>query len=534
MDRITWFPHRIAARDLRILEDVPGVQVTSSGDEAVVTVPLNAAQAKVVRGIAYRYGLPLPHRPDHYHEPLLEGLYPHQQEAALRALKWGGLLLADDMGLGKTRTAIAVGLATEGRKIIVAPSFTRASWLAELRRCGIERVNVLRSRNLDHPSYDPTCEWTWVHYEILDAWQPLLSLRGGGRGRLGILIVDEAHWIKSTRAKRTQSIFALGATARRRLLLTGTPIPNRPRELYPLVTLLDGPGSWGSLHAFRVRYCGAYRDTYGWVDEGPTHTEELRERLGERYLRRTGADIGTELPSLQLRVLECSLPKAAAAHQERRPLKRILEALLAHRAGRDTLALIADLRSRTSRFKAKAVVEHLHHLHREAEVSHSVVFVHERATTTLLATSLRSAGVRAFRVAGDLTTGAREDEITLWRDRGGVLVATYGTLREGVTLTEATHCVIYDLDWVPATMLQAQKRIHRIGQRRQCHVWYAVAANSVDTILAANLLLKAGVIDGTLAITDARVLLDQLDLERYAPHTDMEAWAEELVREEKT
>src|SRR5690606_10658667 len=97
--------------------------------------------------------------------------------------------------------------------------------------------------------------------------------------------------------------------ARRRLALTGTPIPNRPIEVYPLLHWLD-PETWKSKFSFATRYCAARkqhvgRGRFAWDFSGASNLGELQDRLRSTIMvRRLKSEVLTELPPKRRQVVE--------------------------------------------------------------------------------------------------------------------------------------------------------------------------------------------------------------------------------------
>jgi SNF2 family DNA or RNA helicase len=123
----------------------------------------------------------------------------------------------------------------------------------------------------------------------------------------------------------------------------------------------------------------------------------------------------------------------------------------------------------------------------------------------------------------------RDNSVRDFQENGGLLVATYGALAEGVTLTAARAIVLHDLDWKMSTILQAEARIHRLGQTRGCMSTWMIAEDSIDVILARALLRKAEVIEQTLGIDAPAKAVDELELSTIAGYTEMEAWARDVL-----
>lgn len=478
--------------------------------------------------------------------PAAASLKPWQVEASNKALCESVLLLADDMGLGKTRAAaVAAHISTleSGRPVvIVGPAYAREVWRSELEKTGLLTAPTdwcaLKTRDFDDPSYSATARWIYCHYDIAQAWGTHFTSRPHHL-RPGAVIIDEAHWVKEHKAGRSQGAALIAAVASMRILLTGTPIENRPSELWHLLTILCGKGSFGTFTQFRERYCGAYRGHFGWVDREPTHIDELRQRIAPIYLRRTVEDIGPNLlPPLSRQSIVTTLTDAqrekhdAIAHSV--PLEELVQALVQGRAGEQTIKLIDRLRKVTSQAKLsttkKFVVELL-------EQGRSVVvFCWMRETVQNLVETFTRSEFRlltegVYRVDGNMPQKEREAAVAGFQFGGhtsgmpAVLVATYGTLREGVTLTRADNVVLHDMDWKTSVILQAEKRVHRMTQDRPCTSSWMLAENSIDTMFAKVLSMKADYIEKTLGITASTEAVDEVGLREIAPSFDPAEWA---------
>lgn len=475
-----------------------------------------------------------PHRP----------LYSHQGAGVEFLVTRGGGICADQMGLGKTTTAIvaaerlAQAESPHSARLIIAPGFTRDVWLRELLALGAisrpEEFCAVRSRNPMDASFRPTeASWWFVHYEIAADWASRLVTNA--RGRPVVAIVDEAHWIKNGKSQRAKGASVAAGSATCRILLSGTPLLNRPSELWSLLSVLDGPRSWGSPIEFRQRYCGAFHDGHGWQDGiMPTNQDELRERLSRRYLRRTVDEASLDLPELSRQAYTVDQDDPTLRAEERDlidsvgGLSAILDALDRGAFGADVLRALARLSKITSRLKMRATAEHLRSLIAQGEAV--VCFVHERATAEQLGRALIDGlEPQAFVATGDVPQAVRDEMVSRFQagERMAV-IATYGAMREGVTLHRARSVVLHDLSWRPADVLQAEARVHRIGQRRACVSTWMMLTDSFDTLLARTLITKAQRIASTLGDRTAADAAEQLGLAGFTG-TSIEDEAARLI-----
>jgi len=263
--------------------------------------------------------------------------------------------------------------------------------------------------------------------------------------------------------------------------------------------MITGNGSWGSAIDFIQRYAGAVYNGHGYVPQIPTYVEELQARMEPYYLRRTIEDVKFDLPALSRNIVEASWEDARLGVQTkkkhgvllRRHLAQISVALREGRISHDVLSVLSNLRVQTSMAKVPATVEMVQELRAAGE--NIVVFTWTvdaaNAIARALETTRNDADLLGPPTAAQVCTGdvsqlKRDEMVASFQEHGGILVATYATLSEGVTLTKARFVVLHDLDWTPSTIEQAEKRIHRIGQNNACVSTWIVLRDSVDELLA--------------------------------------------------
>ena len=152
---------------------------------------------------------------------------PFQRAGISYALGRGATLFGDEMGLGKTIMAIGVINATRPETVRVGcPASLKLNWRNELERWLVNERHIDIVNGGGHP-FPATPDVVVINFDVLTKHAAELHTR-----QWGLVIIDEAHYCKNPKAKRTKA--ALAIQAERKLLLTGTPIPNRPIELQPL------------------------------------------------------------------------------------------------------------------------------------------------------------------------------------------------------------------------------------------------------------------------------------------------------------
>ncbi len=491
-----------APADFDCLNEIPGVQASWNHELGIghVDASDNAWRTDVMRDLweavqdgvadADALGL-LPDPPTPWQSK--RTLYPHQEAGVRFLLENGGGLLADEMGLGKSTTALVAAqsvLQAQGGDrplLIVAPSYTRATWRRECLATGVidseEDFWSMTGRKGEGANY-AAAVW-FCHYEIVDDWS--MSIYVNERGRPGAVILDEVHWAKNPKTKRGKAAALVAGLAPFTAALTGTPLANRPGELWNALTAVCGSKSFGSRFEFRVRYCGASHNGRAWVDGGVTNVAELRQRLGNVYLRRTKADVAIDLPPLRrdLRILE-DVETGVELNADQ--IRQIYNIFIYGGGGRESLRLLSKLRKDTSAAKMKATADMVAGAVQAGESC--VVFTWQRATANRLAKLLVKRGVHDA-VVGVVHGGVSDAERQLRLEEAAsiavlepnVLVATLDSLKEGVTLTWATRVYLHDFSWVPSDMLQAEARLHRISQDSPVVSTWVALDRSMDMLI---------------------------------------------------
>src|SRR6187402_3201892 len=178
----------------------------------------------------------------HIRCPADQELWDFQKASISYALQQNNTLVADQPGLGKTPIAICYANEIGARRVLcVVPANIRGQWEKRIRQWTTMPwpytvYPIYHGRHGVHP----TANWTIISYDL--ARQPAL-LSALCKGTYDLLVLDEAHMLKNEESKRTRAVFgcdfdpvreALAPRCGAIMTLTGTPLPNRPREAYVL------------------------------------------------------------------------------------------------------------------------------------------------------------------------------------------------------------------------------------------------------------------------------------------------------------
>ena len=254
---------------------------------------------------------------------LAQGLFPHQIEGVAFLLGRRRAILADDMGLGKTRQAIVAmrHAAPPGPYLVVCPASVKHNWAREISIASPHAsIHIVGRDTRALEGHD----WVVINYDVLAKHVGVLA-RQPWTG----LVFDEAHYLKNHRSARSRLARQLADDAKRRVdpepavyLLTGTPLTNRPRDLFVLLQLVGHPLGRSFL-SFARRYCAAERNAFGWQTGGASNIEELTVQLHGVMLRRSKDQVLALPPKLRT-WLPVDVPKGTGV----RDMRKVVELLV--------------------------------------------------------------------------------------------------------------------------------------------------------------------------------------------------------------
>ena len=434
------------------------------------------------------------------------------------------------MGLGKTRQSVlAIQHAVpDGPWLVVCPASVKQNWKREIHLAtgvGDTPVAIVDRKN---PAPPPRWRgWIIVNYDILKTH--LSDLRPH---TFAGIVFDEAHYLKnhtSQRSKATRSLMeAIDKAGADPVVhcLTGTPLTNRPRDLFPLLQLVKHPLGRSFL-SFAKRYCDAVKGDYGWITDGASNIEELTVQLHGIMLRRRKDDV-LDLPPKLRSWFTVDIPDSTG----RREAKKFLQAIIdAHEQKHEKASVessvalmgkLAPARKKIAIAKVKNSIEFVDGILDQGEKV--VVYSCYTPPTEMF---MEHFGDAARMLTGKTSTNLRQGIVDEFQndDSVRVLVANIIAGGVGINLTAARHVVFNDLDWVPANHWQAEDRAYRIGQTGTVNVYYFAAAGTLDEfvgeILKAKSAIVAAVVEGESLATEGAETSDVLEeLRRLVATTD--------------
>lgn len=479
-------------------------------------------------------------------------LMAYQVEGVNRILSQDKLYLGDDPGLGKTAQIINAARKLPASTLakgvlLIVPASLRINWHREWEiwdgpDCELHVLSY-QAATKDAQKTCPSLLSKWwrdpANQDIIN--MKLLPHFELGKAEVGVLertwglaVFDEAHALKSTKSQRGRALVKSvykeedsnmrehwartpGVRAERLVFLSGTPILNRPSDIFPLLRHLDDK-EWSSKTRFEQRYCDAKVDKWGrWDASGLSNAKELREKLKPYLLRRRKKDVLTQLPAKRRQVIELELGK-----RDTKLTTKLMSELLGLGdsdiltdndldmiwtvKGMDQLDgklqdHVASIRRDVGKAKVKPFIETLIEQDGlDILPDKLVVFAHHREVIEQITDGLNTKGIKAAAYYGGMNDSDK-DAVVQGFQKGDLQVFVGSIMAAGVglTLTAADTCMILEPSYIPAENTQAEDRLHRIGAQKPVLIQYIAAANTLDARVLSLVVSKMEMISEVLS-----------------------------------
>lgn len=426
--------------------------------------------------------------------------YKFQRRAIHKINRFEGrALIAHDPGLGKTITSLlwAVEHPLVKPIIVVCPASIKYQWEREAKsKFGMRSVVIegmkANPRILGH------CNLYIINYEILKVWWPLiLTLKPK------LLILDEGHYCSNSRAKRSKIAKKLSIEIQHLLILTGTPISNRPIEIWQLVNMIN-PSKFPSRFSFGMRWCNGKKDRFGWDFSGSSHLDELRSILKRTCMSRVlKHSVLKDLPKKTSTVI----PVKLSDEKEYLEAKDNYSTWLGSRFHKGriipasraiAITKMGHLLRLTAKLKLKPIMEWIDNFLEESE-SKLVCFAVNRFVIKELKERYGDLGVV---VNGEVIGRDRQRAIDSFVHRkktrlflGNIQAAGVGC--DGLQRVSSTVAFL-QLPWTPGALRQAIGRLERIGQKDPINVFYLLGKNTIEGRIGNLIQSKDGVLSAAL------------------------------------
>lgn len=434
-------------------------------------------------------------------------LYPFQQESVDFFLERRSVLLGDDMGLGKTVQAIALDLQRRAKfdslqdkpkTLIVTYLAIFSSWIEHYENWS--NLKVIAVNNKNRKEFLEALA-AGEHDVYIVHWQGIRLMPELSDIKWFHVIADECHALQNRKTQQTKALKAIPTIFKTGL--SGTPAYDKPDDLWSILNWLY-PKYWSSFWKYYEKHVlyvenGGYRVTIGVNNE-----KELQKEMAGFYIRRRKEEVLPDLPEKYKseRIVDLH-PKQRRAYEQMR--KDMLTWVGEHEDEAVAAPVVIAQLTRLQQFSdayGEIVTEYNEHgepkkvfmrlaepstkLDAVMEIIQStaepiVVFSQFSQVIELLRTRLIKAGISNGIFIGSTSA---DDRARIIQDfQAGKLRVFAGTIAAGgigITLTRSSTVVFIDRSWSPSQNIQAEDRLHRIGQVNAVHVIDIISRDTID------------------------------------------------------
>jgi SNF2 family DNA or RNA helicase len=426
-------------------------------------------------------------------------LYQLEAVEAVRDLEYAALF--HEQGLGKTKIGIDLALHWLKSKIvdsviIVTKRGLVQNWYEEVESHTYFRPRILQQdKRSNYFAFNSPARLYLAHYEVFKSEEKRLALFQRTR-TLGI-ILDEAHKIKNPDAALTKSFHSLSQGFKRRAIMTGTPVANRPFDIWSQIFFLDRGKALGTSFAEFAANLDMSNSLSQDAEAQTVFKKELAsvfDKIRPFTVRETKQSAGINLPDKHVENVSINLTKkqrllydefrtklsaevlrdgAIIDDNAEEILKRLLR--LVQTASNP---MLVDERYVDTPSKLPAVENILDHAN--VSGSKAIVWTNFVANADWLGRVFEPRGCVVLH--GSKSMAERNNAVSTFKSDPAcrILVATPAAAKEGLTLTVANYAIFYDRSFSLDDYLQAQDRIHRISQKQDCFVFNILAKDTVD------------------------------------------------------
>jgi SWI/SNF-related matrix-associated actin-dependent regulator 1 of chromatin subfamily A len=483
--------------------------------------------------------------------PAPEGLqyYPFQKAGIEFIAKKKNVLLADEMGLGKT--IMVIGYLNYNPKIqkvlIVCPNIVKDVWVSELKRWLVNKNLTVSLKNIEDNIFI-------LNYERLKKYREDIL-----KNKYDLVVFDESHFIKNLRATRTKISLEISANADQVLLLTGTPILNRPVELFTQLymvksnivgyknnDLLVNLFSQYNIIDYKndlknniMRSYNIFKKTYCLLDEKNRivdYKKDALNKLGNRLretcmIRRMKSEVLKELPEKITDVIKASIVDYIEDTNEMNKTKQLLSNSIQHQIQYENIMnSIQQLKDNKDKYTNDYYNDRIKEMRNSyeaifgeiqkdwhniglAKVPFAIKYIKELLTTinkvVVFAhhTDVINQIAEAFPKNSVVITGdtPQEDRFNIINKFNNdpsinIIVISILTGSTGITLTSSSVCVFVEITFRPSDIDQAEARLHRITQKETVISYHLIADDSIDVWIADKIINKREIIKETLEV----------------------------------
>ena len=449
------------------------------------------------------------------------GAYRYQEEAvnALKNLNYGAVF--HEQGLGKTKIAIDILLYWLKKKmidtvIIVAKKTLVYNWKIELEsHTKVVPSFITEKKSENYYTFNGRSRLVITHYEAIKTELRRFDLFC--KTRNVAMILDESTKIKNPDSVITKAFFKISPLLKKKLILTGLPVSNRPYDLWSQIKFLDNGKSLGT----------NFIEFKNHVDLPKTgNSEELRNyseflsnlfpRIQKFTVRETKNSrvVTIKIPNKEFINIKCKWE--AEQHdiynniKNKIPISILKDGIKQLDVSEDILKkLLRLVQTASNPFLLDKAYKKLPGKY--LELQKILKKINENNEKAIIWTAFVDGvdwlykgleNYQPVKIYGKMKIDDRNKSVKEFKENKNekILIATPPSAKEGLTLTVANHVIFFDRSFSLDDYYQSQDRIHRISQKKTCYVYNLIMENSIDEWV--ELLLKVKYLSAKLSQGD--------------------------------
>lgn len=443
---------------------------------------------------------------------ILHEAFPYQQRAFEEVKDLPYAAIFHEQGLGKTKIAIDLmdyWLRNQlvDTVLILTKKQLVANWDRELYfHTGVHPFVLNNDAQNNYYVFNSPAKTLVTNFETLitehDRFEIYLQTRDVA------IIIDESAKFKNPKTKLATVLFELRQYFKIRVIMSGTPIANRPYDIWSQIYFLDGGESLGADFKEFKSKTNLSNDLKTRPDKQAIFEDSVAKifsSISSFTVRETKADAGIiSLPSKTIHEIEVELSTVQKVMYEQ---VRTEMCLVIEKGDKSILDDSSESLKRLTRLlelasSPRLVDDSYRELSgKEAQLDLLITEILEKNERCIIWSNFignvdyftrKYSAQDAVKIHGKMSIEERNRSVEKFqRGDSRLLFATPQAAKEGLTLTVANHAIFYDRGFNLDDYLQAQDRIHRISQEKDCHVYNLVAENTIDVWISKLLGAKA-------------------------------------------
>lgn len=427
-----------------------------------------------------------------------EGFYlrPYQCQGVARGLELKRFINGDEQGLGKTLQTIATLYEAKLRGedvfpcVVVCPASMKTTWLREWETWTPVKAIILNDKIKDkYPKYYELglADVFITNYESLKKYfVKSMPKKGEMKNSMSIqmkpeihgiksVVIDESHRCKNTDTNQTKLVLRLAMGKKWVIQLTGTPVVNKPKDLFPQLAIMGRLKEFGGKNGFFTRYCAG--------GSGASNLTELNWRLNDlAYFRREKKDVAKDLPDKQRQTILCDIETRELYDKAEQRFIEYLEdegwndAEIERKLRGKVMVQMGELKRISARGKLNEVKEFIQEVIDSGQKLIVFCVLHE------IVDAICSEFPGTLTITGRDNAKQKQASVDAFQNDPErlLIVCNIKAAGVGLTLTASSRVAFVEYPWTYADCVQCEDRAHRIGQKNSVMCTYFLGQKTID------------------------------------------------------